>query len=63
MREYLVYRFGVPTCLGVDNGSEFPGELVRYCKMMEIRVSPIATQNPRANGMAKKMVGTIKVAL
>ena len=30
---------------------------------MGIWVSPIATQNPRANGMTKKMVRTIKAAL
>ena len=63
MHEYLVCRFGVPTCLTVDRGSEFHDELVHYCKTMGIRVSPIATQNPRANGMAEKIVGTIKAAL
>ena len=30
---------------------------------MGIWVSPIATQNPWVNGMAEKMVGTIKLAL
>ena len=63
VHEYLVCRFGVPTCLRVDRGSEFCGELVRYCKTMGIRVSPIATQNLQANRIAKKMVGTIKAAL
>ena len=63
MHEYLVCRFGVPTCLKVEHGSKFWGELVRYCETMGIWVSPIAMQNPRANGMAEKMVGTIKTAL
>ena len=62
VHEQIVCRFGVPTRLRVDRGSEFRGELVRYCKTMGIQLGPIATQNPRANGMAEKMVSTIKAA-
>ena len=63
MHEYLVCRFGVPKYLRFDRRNEFWGKLVHYCKMMGIRVSPIAMQKPCANGMAEKMVGTIKLAL
>ena len=60
IHEYIVCRYGVPTLLRVDRGSEFKGEVIRYCKSMGIALTTIATQNPRANGMAERMVATIK---
>ena len=60
IHEYIVCRYGVPTRLREDRGSEFKGEVIRYCKSMGIALTTIATQNPRANGMAERMVATIK---
>ena len=59
----MICRYGVPTCLRVDRGSEFKGKVVRYCKSMGIALTPIATQNPRANGMVERMVVTVKSAI
>ena len=35
----------------VDRGTEFRGELVRYCKCLGIERGPIAMLNPHANGI------------
>ena len=39
----IVCRYGVPYMLRVDRGTEFRGELERYCRRMGIRHCPIAT--------------------
>ena len=54
----IVCHYGVPRMLHVDRGPEFKGELVQYCHCMGIRLYPIATQNPRANGMVERLVAT-----
>ena len=59
----IVCRYGVPQMLRVDIGPEFKGELVRYCHCMGIRLCPIATQNPRANGMLERLVATFKAGV
>ena len=46
----IVCHYGVLQMLRVNRGPEFKGELVWFCHRMGIRLSPIATQNPRAMG-------------
>ena len=43
IHENLVCRDGVPTRLKLNRGSEFKGEVVRYCKSMGITLTTIAT--------------------
>ena len=59
----IVCCSGVPQMLCVDRGPEFKGELLRYCHCMGIRLCPIATQNPRANGMVERLVATFKAGI
>ena len=49
--------------LRVDRGTEFKGELVKYCKRMGIRLCPISTMNPRANGMVERLVASFKAGV
>ena len=39
IHECIVCRYGVPTRLRVDRGSEFKGEVLRYCGSMGITVT------------------------
>ena len=59
----IVCHYGVPQMLRVGRGPEFEGELAQYCHFMGIRLCPIATQNPRANGMVERLVATFKAGI
>ena len=59
----LVCRCGIPHKIRVDQGTEFWGELIRYCKQQGIARGPIAMLNPCANGMVEHLVGTFKAGV
>lgn len=58
--EDIICRFGCPRYVRSDNGGEFKGKfltLLENCSIAPINTSPYY---PRSNGMAERMVGTIK---
>ena len=62
--EYYVSRFGVPTQLHSDQGSNFESALFQeLCKQLEIRKTHSTAFHPVGNGKADKCIQTLKTLL
>jgi Integrase core domain. len=59
----IISRFGVPAEIISDNGSAFLGEFEQLCKQFHIHQRFITANLPRSNGLAERMVQTVKAAL
>jgi hypothetical protein len=57
LEDEIIYRFGVPKCVLTKNGSKWVIEFNQLCKNYRI-VHQHTT--PRCNGMAKRIVKTLK---
>ena len=53
-------RYGVPTYVTSDNGTEFQGEFAAMLERMGIIHIPTGVRHPQANGVCERMVGTFK---
>jgi hypothetical protein len=60
---HLVSRFGVPAQFISDNGASFLHDFSDFCRRMGIHQRFITADQPRGNGLAERMVKTIKSAL
>ena len=53
-------RYGVPTHVTSDNGTEFSGEFAAMLERLGVVHVTTAVRHPQANGVCERMVGTIK---
>jgi len=60
LEDDLIYRYGVPSFILTDNGGEWGAEFEAMCKDYAIQHRHTAPQWPQCNGMAKRMIKTIK---
>jgi hypothetical protein len=60
LEEDLICRYGVPKFVLTDNGSEWAAEFEVMCKDYGIQHQRTAPQWPQCNGMAERMIKTIK---
>jgi transposase InsO family protein len=61
---HWVSRFGVPTTLTSDRGSQFTSGLwSELCRFLNIRHSPTTAYHPEANGMVERLHRRLKDAL
>lgn len=62
-RDNILARYGPPLLVICDNGSEFSGEFDRLCAEHNVLKRPGAAYHPQGNGLAERMVQTVKDAL
>jgi hypothetical protein len=55
-------RYGTPAEFVCDNGPPFKGELEKFCAKRQINIRFITPGLPRSNGLAKRVVQTVKHA-
>ncbi len=60
LEDDLICRYGVPQFILTDNGGEWGAEFDTMCKDYAIQHQRTATQWPQCNGMAERMIKTIK---
>jgi len=60
LEDDIIYRYGVPKFVLTDNGGEWAVEFEIMCKNYEIQHQRTAPQWPQCNGMAERMIKTIK---
>jgi hypothetical protein len=60
LEDDLICRFGVPKFILTDNGGEWGAEFETMCKDYAIHHQRTAPQWPQCNGMAERMVKTLK---
>ncbi len=60
LEDDLICRYGVPGFVLTDNGGEWSAEFEAMCKDYSIQHQRTAPQWPQCNGMAKRMIKTIK---
>jgi hypothetical protein len=60
LEDDLICRYGVPRFILIDNGGEWGAEFDVMCKDYAIQHQRTAPQWPQCNGMAKRMIKTIK---
>jgi hypothetical protein len=63
LEDELICRYGVPNFILTDNGSEWGAEFEAMCKDYAIQHQRIAPQWPQCNGMAERMIKTIKYGI
>jgi hypothetical protein len=56
----IICRFGVPKFILIDNGGEWAAEFDVMCRDYAIQHQRTAPQWPQCNGMAERMIKTIK---
>ena len=61
--EQIVCRYGTPTAVRTDNGTEFLGDFDAYLRSWGIQHQLCSVRNPRANGLVERLNGTIKRGL
>ena len=59
----ILYKRGLPLLVRTDNGSEWAKDFVKLCKEYHIRMRKIKPRHSRSNGLAERMVKTVKVYL
>jgi transposase InsO family protein len=60
----FVLRYGVPTYLHSDQGTEFCSELLRsVCELLEVSKTRTTPYRPRSDGLAERMMRTVKAHL
>ncbi len=60
LEDDLICRYGVPKFVLTDNGGEWAAEFDAMCKAYGIHHQHTAPQWPQCNGMAKRLIKTIK---
>ncbi len=60
MEDEIICRYGVPKFVLTDNGREWAAEFDVMCRDYVIQHQRIAPHWPQCNGMAKRMIKTIK---
>jgi hypothetical protein len=60
LEDDLICRYGVPKFVFIDNGGEWGAEFDVMCRDYAIQHQRIAPQWPQCNGMAERMIKTIK---
>jgi hypothetical protein len=60
LEDDIIYRFGVPKFILTDNGGEWAAEFDVMCRDYAIQHQRTAPQWPQCNGMAERMIKTIK---
>jgi hypothetical protein len=60
LEDDIIYRYGVPKFVLTDNGGEWAAEFDVMCKDYGIHHQHIAPQWPQCNGMAERLIKTIK---
>jgi hypothetical protein len=60
LEDDLICRYGVPNFILTDNGGEWGAEFEVMCKDYAIQHQRTAPQWPQCNGMAERMIKTIK---
>jgi len=60
LEDDIICRFGVPRFVLIDNGGEWAAEFDVMCKDYTIQHQRTAPQWPQCNGMAERMIKTIK---
>jgi hypothetical protein len=60
LEDDLICRYGVPSFVLIDNGGEWGTEFEVMCKDYAIQHQRTAPQWPQCNGMAERMIKTIK---
>ena len=61
--ENVISRYGVPGEVITDQGTEFQGEFHTLLSKQEITHRVISRDNPQADGLAERMVQTLKQSL
>jgi len=60
LEDDIICRYGVPKFIFTDNGGEWAAEFELMCKDYGIQHQRTAIQWPQCNGMAQRMIKTIK---
>jgi hypothetical protein len=60
LEDDIIYRYGVPKFVLTDNGGEWATKFDVMCKEYGIQHQHTAPQWPQCNGMAERLVKTIK---
>jgi len=60
LEDEIIYRYGVPKFVLTDNGGEWAAEFDVMCRDYAIQHQRTAPQWPQCNGMAERMIKTIK---
>jgi hypothetical protein len=60
LEDEIICRYGVPKFVLIDNGGEWAAEFDVMCRNYAIQHQRTAPQWPQCNGMAKRMIKTIK---
>jgi hypothetical protein len=60
LEDDIICRYGVPKFVLTDNGGEWAAEFEIMCKNYRIQHQRTAPQWPQCNGMAERMIKTIK---
>jgi hypothetical protein len=60
LEDDIICRYGVPKFVLTDNGGKWAAEFEMMCKNYGIQHQRTAPQWPQCNGMAKRMIKTIK---
>ncbi len=60
LKDDVIYRYGVPKIVLTDNGGKWAAEFEAMCKDYGIHHQHIAPQWPQCNGMAERLIKTIK---
>jgi hypothetical protein len=56
----IIYLFGVPNSIIIDNGSQFTGrKLLEFCDKFHIHVDWVAVAHPQTNGQVERANGMI----
>ena len=59
----LLCRFGLPTQIVADRGTEFEGELAATCRALRVKFVRTAPYHPQANAQVERTNGSLKVGL
>ncbi len=60
LEDEIICRYGVPKCVLTDNGGEWAAEFDVMCRNYAIQHQRTAPQWPQCNGMAERIIKTIK---
>ncbi len=60
LEDEVIYRYGVPKFVLTDNGGKWATEFDAMCKDYDIHHQHTAPQWPQCNGMAERLIKTIK---
>ena len=57
---HITCRFGVPSIVRVDRGTEYAGDFSKYLRSLGVTVSLISTAHPRSNGLVERYNRVLK---